>query len=104
MVLRTNSPFIVCPRDFWIRYSVRMEFFLKSIFGKRALRQLSSPDYVEWAGEMLGKGYDSHSLRILAGLDKFVSTDDAEDYFVRSIRELDPTIPETQDAIRDYAC
>ncbi|HEX7295386.1 MAG TPA: hypothetical protein VF251_06510 [Pyrinomonadaceae bacterium] len=79
-------------------------FLITSIFGKRALDQLSSDDYRKWAGEMLVQGYDSRSLRILAGLDRFVSTFEAEDYFRRSIQELDLNLPDRDTAIRAYGC
>ena len=81
-----------------------MNYLLTAIFGKKALRQLSSGDYVDWAGEMLVRGYDSRSLRILAGLDRFASTFEAEDYFLRSISELNLTPPDSDTAIRAYAC
>lgn len=82
----------------------RINYLISSIFGKRALGELSASDYVDWAGEMLMQGYDSHSLRILAGLDKFASTYEAEDYFLRSIKELNFNIPNSETAIRAYAC
>ena len=81
-----------------------MNYLLTAIFGKKALQQLSSGDYVDWAGEMLVQGYDSRSLRILAGLDRFVSTFEAEDYFVRAITELNFILPDSDAAIRAYAC
>jgi hypothetical protein len=81
-----------------------MDYLLTAIFGKRALQQLSASDYAAWAGEMLVQGYDSRSLRILAGLDRFASTFEAEDYFDRSITELNLTPPDRDAAIRAYAC
>ncbi|HEU4836787.1 MAG TPA: hypothetical protein VFS90_20300 [Pyrinomonadaceae bacterium] len=77
---------------------------LTAIFGQRALQQLSADDYAAWAGEMLVQGYDSRSLRILAGLDKFASTFEAENYFARSLAELNLTPPDSDTAIRAYAC
>jgi len=76
----------------------------KAIFGKRALYQLPAGDYAEWAGEMLVQGYDSYSLRILAGLGRLASTFEAEDYFLRSARELGLSIPDAEAAVRAYAC
>ena len=84
--------------------SYDLTYLIASIFGKRALRQLSSDDYQKWAGEMLVQGYDSPSLRILAGLDKFVSSFEAEDYSCRSIQELNLNLPDHETAIRAYAC
>jgi hypothetical protein len=80
------------------------ELLINSIFGKRALDQLSTNDYIDWAGEMLVQGYDTYSLRILAGLDRFASTFEAEDYFLRSIKELDLSIPDRENSIRAYTC
>src|SRR4026209_423182 len=81
-----------------------MNYLITAILGKKALQQLSSGDYVDWAGELLVQGYYSRSLRILAGLDRFVSTFEAEDYFVRAITELNLTLPDSDTAIRAYAC
>jgi hypothetical protein len=83
---------------------ISMEYLITAIFGRRALGQVSSGDYKDWAGEMLVRGYDSRSLRILAGVDRFVSTFEAEDYFLRSIKELDLSLPAPDTAIRAYAC
>jgi len=81
-----------------------MNYLLTAIFGKRALQQLSADDYAAWAGEMLVQGYDSRSLRILAGLDKFTNTFEAENYFARSLAELTLTPPDSDTDIRAYAC
>ena len=81
-----------------------MDYLLTAIFGKRALQQVSADDYAGWAGEMLVQGYDSRSLRILAGLDRFASTFEAEGYFTRAINELNLTPPDSDTAIRAYAC
>lgn len=80
------------------------DYLVNAIFGKRALQQLSTDDYVDWAGEMLVQGYDSYSLRILAGLDRFASPFEVEDYFQRSVKELGLHIPNSENAIRAYAC
>ena len=66
--------------------------------------QLPAGDYVDWAGEMLVQGHDSYSLRILAGLEPAASTFEAEDYFLRSARELGLSIPDPAAATRGYAC
>jgi hypothetical protein len=74
------------------------------IFGKRVLYQLPAGDYIDWAGEMLVQGRDSYSLRILAGLPPSTSTSEAEDYFLRSARELGLSVPDPEAAVRGYAC
>jgi hypothetical protein len=81
-----------------------MEYLLTAILGKKALRQLSTGDYVDWAVEMLVHGYDSHSLRILASLDRFATAFEAEDYFYRSFNELNLKPPDSDTAVRAYAC
>ena len=68
------------------------------------MSQLPASDYVDWAGEMLVQSYDSYSLRILAGLERLASTFEAEDYFLRSAKELDLSIPDSDAAVRAYAC
>lgn len=66
--------------------------------------QLPASDYVDWAGEMLVQGYDSYSLRILAGLERSATTFEAEDYFRRAAKELGLRVPEPGAAVRAYAC
>ena len=66
--------------------------------------QLGVGDYVDWAGEMLLQGHDSYSLRILAGLEREASTFEAEDYLLRSAKELGLSIPDPEAAVRAYAC
>ncbi|MEM7134350.1 MAG: hypothetical protein AAF702_49225 [Chloroflexota bacterium] len=77
---------------------------LTAIFGKRVLKQVSSTVYADWAVQMLIQGHDTHSLRILAGLDRFASTYEAEEYFLRTVKELHLTLPDSDTAIRSYAC
>ena len=81
-----------------------MALSTKAIFGKRALYQLPASDYVDWAVEMLVRGHDSDSLRILAGLGPPASSSEAEGYFLRSARELGLRIPDSAGAVRAYAC
>lgn len=81
-----------------------MALSTKAIIGKRALYHLHANDYVDWAGEMLVQGYDSYSLRILAGLERLASTFEAEEYFLRSAKELGLSIPDSGTAVRAYAC
>ncbi len=42
----------------------------KRFFAKLYLQQASSGDYVDWASDCLEDGFDSKSLRMLAGLNK----------------------------------
>jgi hypothetical protein len=98
-----SKPFTVlhferCPSSHMANHLVN------AIFGKREIGQLTSADYIDWAGEMLVYGSDSRSLRILAALDKFTASYEAEDYFRRSIEELSLELPPRDVAIRSYAC
>lgn len=81
-----------------------MPLSTKAIFGKRVLTQLSASDYVDWAGEMLMQGYDSHHLCILAGLDNSTSFYEADERFLRAARELGFDVPDSEKAVRLYAC
>jgi hypothetical protein len=81
-----------------------MTYSTKAIFGKRALRQLSAEDYVDWAVEMLVLEQDSFHLRILAGFNRRGSVFEAEDYLLRSIEELNIIEPEQEEAVRTYGC
>jgi len=53
----------------------------------------------EIALETLADGFDSESLRILAGLDENSSEHDIKYYFNRKVKELGYSVPEIQDAI-----
>lgn len=75
-----------------------------SVFGKRALEQISAADYIDWAIEMLMQDYDSPNLRILAGLDRRNSIFEVEAYFLRSMKELNIEELEPKTAIRAYVC
>jgi hypothetical protein len=74
------------------------------IFGRRALGNIFSQDYIDWACEMLVCGHDSPNLRILAGLDRADSVVEIEKYFLRSISEVNIDQVEGKVAIRFYAC
>jgi hypothetical protein len=76
----------------------------KAILAKRLLlHDISAQDYIEWAVDMLVKGDDSPSLRILAGLDRHNRFLEVESYFLRSIKELNIEEMEGTTAIRSYA-
>src|SRR5580704_16349162 len=74
-----------------------------AFFFARATNRLFASEYVEWAISMLERGFDSRSLRILAGLDGF-SLFEADDYFRRVLRELRIPEPDFATSIRAYAC
>jgi hypothetical protein len=74
------------------------------IFAKRALGKDFADDYVDWAGELLTQGYDSRHLRILASLGRSASYFEADDYFLRCLKELQITEPAPESAVPLYAC
>ena len=74
-----------------------------ALFFARATHRVSATDYVEWAISMLEQGFDSRSLRILAGLDGS-SLFEAADYFRRVLRELQIAEPDLEGSMRTYAC
>ena len=87
----------------WPGGGQQMSHSTKALFGKRALQQLSAGDYVEWAGEMLVQGFDSYHLRILAGLGNSTDLSEAEDRFLRCLKELALRVPDAETAVRAYA-
>lgn len=58
---------------------------------------------VIWAGDLMCQGYDSQSLRILAGLLPPLSTFEVRHYAVRALRELNVPTPVGSAAISAYA-
>jgi hypothetical protein len=73
------------------------------ILGQRLLDEFDSIKMVEWAVDAIKMGYDSESLIILAGLD-FESTEERENYFWKSVKELNLNIKrEESELINDYA-
>jgi hypothetical protein len=73
-----------------------------TIFGRQVMNQVTAADYVEWATGMLVDGFDSPTLRMLAGFDERGSTADAEIYFRRALRELQILEPDTEGKLRAY--
>lgn len=73
------------------------------VLGQRLLDEFDSKKLVEWAVTAMQIGYDSESLVILAGLD-YESTEEREEYFWKSIEELNLDIKREEPAlINDYA-
>lgn len=56
--------------------------------------EISGDDYVAWACAELGKGVDSPSLRILAGLSRGANPFEAETHFRSALGELHIELPE----------
>lgn len=76
----------------------------KVLFGRQALGRTFSEDYIDWAYEMLEQDYDTPQLRILAGLDRRSSIFEVEEYFEKSLKELNIEPLEPKAAVRAYAC
>ena len=74
-----------------------------SIWGFRVMKKCTSDDYVNWAVGMLESGSDSKHLRILAGLESSTSLFETEDFFARSIKEIELFEPSREEAIRGYS-
>ena len=80
-----------------------MPYSTTAIFGKRAASLVSAQDYIDWAGDLLVQGEDSYHLRILSALDKHTGSYEAEDYFLRCVKELALTTPDSVTALLAYA-
>jgi hypothetical protein len=71
------------------------------ILGQRLLDEFNSIKLVEWAVNAMKMGYDSESLVILAGLD-YESTEEREEYFWKSIKELNLDIQTEESELISY--
>ncbi|SDU21599.1 hypothetical protein [Halopseudomonas salegens] len=83
--------------------STQMKFEL--LTGKRALGTAYSRDYTEWAESLLYEDVDSENVAILAsmGCERDPDSEEIEKYFLKSIRDLDLTLPSEKDGLRRYA-
>jgi hypothetical protein len=72
------------------------------ILAYKELDDFNMDDSIDWAVDMLGIGYESPSLLILAGLSKPTDLYEAEEYLKGSIKELGLKIPERNVAIFQY--
>lgn len=70
---------------------------------RHVLGRAQAGGYVDWATDAMMAGSDSPNLRILAGLDRFVSPFEAEDQFKRARKELGLPTPNRDQALKDYA-
>ncbi|MCA9454074.1 MAG: hypothetical protein H6750_10980 [Nitrospiraceae bacterium] len=71
---------------------------LEIMAAKLALGLLISTDLPDLATKALEEGYDSPSLRILAGLNRASDTDEVN-LLKKAFHELDVEIPESRDAV-----
>ena len=70
----------------------------------RAFDNATAQDMVDWAVTALAGGWDSPSLRILAGLDlgELPSVFEANPYLDRALHELGFEVPDHEVVVRDY--
>lgn len=67
-------------------------------------KETRSPLFIDWATSLLEDGYDSPSLRVLAGfVPEENSIFEVESYLLKSLDELNFPILEEADAIKAYA-
>jgi len=66
------------------------------------LKEFNIDHAIDWALEMLSRGYETPSLVILAGISKPTNFFEAEKYLLASLNELGIVLPEKQDAIVRY--
>jgi len=74
-----------------------------AIQARHVLGRAQTGDYIDWAVDAMVAGFDSPNLRMLAGLDRFVSPFEAEEHFKRARRELNLPEPNREQAQRDYS-
>lgn len=81
-----------------------MAISTSELFGLQVSKDVRSANYVDWAVGMLVEGFDSPSLRVLAGLDENGNVFETEETFGKVVRELGIQEPNTQGKFRGYAC
>lgn len=74
----------------------------RKLFAYRYMNRATSEDVVHWTLSLLESGYETPSLLILAGLTKPFYSSEIDEYFRKSIKELEWDFPEGQQCIRDY--
>ncbi len=93
------------PKTNWINSEIRsfVQEETYKILAQRVLSKFDSKKLIDWAIMLMGKGFDSESLIILAGLDSY-TTEEREQYFWQTIEELELDINRTDfELIDDYA-
>lgn len=81
-----------------------MAISISELFGLQVLKEVRSANYVDWAVGMIVEGFDSPSLRILAGLDENGNVFETAETFGKVVREMGIQEPNTQGKFRGYAC
>lgn len=75
---------------------------LKVLFHKKSENLVTPADYVEWALSMLENDVSSESLYILSSLREPLNLFEVEDYFDRTFKELNLTVPFPEKCARAY--
>ena len=91
------------PICYAIPMTVDMDFKSAQMLAYRAMGCVTTEEITHWAMHMLETGYDTESLGILAGMSKWDSLFEAEQYLKTAFKELGWQIPEEQVVVRAYA-
>jgi hypothetical protein len=73
------------------------------VLADRAMSHDSGEDWVDWAIEMVGNGYESEHLYILAGLTSPYNIFEVDEIASKALKELGIERPAENDAINGYA-
>lgn len=73
------------------------------LFAKKYLGSIKIEEYIEWAIDMLGLGFDSKKLRILAGLSNPLDPSEVNNHFEDILKELNILKPNEEEAVMYYA-
>ena len=73
-----------------------------NLLAQRQLSMIRVEQYVDWALACLESNIDTHSIRILASLQKPLYSSEVEDYFHRSLTELGWTLPSGEECLLLY--
>ncbi|WP_338237894.1 hypothetical protein [Persicobacter diffluens] len=93
------------PKTNWIESEIRsfVQEETYKLLAQRVLSHFDSKKLIDWAIMLMGKGFDSESLIILAGLDSD-TTEEREQYFWQTINELGLDVNRTDfELIDNYA-
>ena len=75
----------------------------RHLIAQRYIGIAHDEQYVDWAVSCLEAGIDSKNIRILASLQKPFYSVEVEDYFNRSLKDLDWNFPEPKSCVTQYA-
>lgn len=67
------------------------------------IKSFNSDEYIDWACEMIGEGYETPNLLILSGFDKPTNFFEISEIFKKTIEELGLYIPRADSSILSYS-